>query len=797
MKKLPLALTISASLLISACGDEGELVGTPTTPNYEPYIQQSLAQPTKLAFTLQGSNADVPFPTFALMNQTDGTLELPTGGDDSLSNPIAAMGQMDGWSTTSPISVKFGAPLTLSPDPSSVTIIKLTEGLTSASPAPESVLTYGTDFVLSTTGNSLVIALLKALEPSSEYIIAVNDKLLDINGEAVGTSQGYAALKSSSKTYTEGTLASAQKVVQGTEQLIAAGTSNTVNTTNIVYSTWFSTQSVGQTLFATKSMIAATLLPEYSPSDIWKGVANPNNVAIDSLGQMTFGVPEDYAQALASDSNFISYINTEDARNKLIGVYANAGTVTVTKGSVKLPYYLETDANWNSQPFESGSPSLAVINSIISDDDEKANFVAQLVAKGIDPSAFESDPSSQLPKLMGTTFTKLDGSRYDEERIITRYAPVPAVKSLPDVNFLLFTPTSGSISGLVIYQHGITSAKENAYAFAKNFTDAGLALIAIDAPIHGERSLDAQRSANVSVLAYMNLSVLPVARDNIRQSMLDLMTLRYAISANQAAGALASTPLATLPNTTTTQPSFLGHSLGGVLGVPAVAQANAKMGNTADSMFGFSRAAFVNSGGQIANLLFGSGFYGPYITHNIALQGSTGYGSYASANCSGISEAQCLTDFESTSSSNLPALLAENLQFIYATQTVVDTADPYTNADTLIAEGTPVYMAQVKDDGTVPNNVLSAKYVTSSPMAGTEPLATKFSLEVFDSAKGSGSSTSPFVRFRDIGKHSTFISVQDTNNLSDLAYHAEMQSEVVSFLATGSSAISDANSVLE
>ncbi|MGR5488922.1 lipase, partial [Vibrio alfacsensis] len=87
-------------------------------------------------------------------NQTDGTLELPTGGDDSLSNPIAAMGQMDGWSTTSPISVKFGAPLTLSPDPSSVTIIKLTEGLTSASPAPESVLTYGTDYVLSTSGNS-------------------------------------------------------------------------------------------------------------------------------------------------------------------------------------------------------------------------------------------------------------------------------------------------------------------------------------------------------------------------------------------------------------------------------------------------------------------------------------------------------------------------------------------------------------------------------------------------------------------------------------------------------------------
>lgn len=165
MKKLPLALIISASLLLSACGDESELVGTPTTPNYESYIQQSLVQPTKLVFTLQGSNADVPFPTFALMNQTDGTLELPTGGDESLTNPIAAMGQMDGWSTTSPISIKFAAPLTSSPDPSSVTLIKLTESLTSASPAPETVLTYGTDYVVSTSGNNLVIALLKALDP--------------------------------------------------------------------------------------------------------------------------------------------------------------------------------------------------------------------------------------------------------------------------------------------------------------------------------------------------------------------------------------------------------------------------------------------------------------------------------------------------------------------------------------------------------------------------------------------------------------------------------------------------------
>ncbi|MCZ8499796.1 hypothetical protein O9929_25640 [Vibrio lentus] len=32
---------------------------------------------------------------------------LPTGGDDSLTNPIAAMNTMDGWSTSMPIIMDF------------------------------------------------------------------------------------------------------------------------------------------------------------------------------------------------------------------------------------------------------------------------------------------------------------------------------------------------------------------------------------------------------------------------------------------------------------------------------------------------------------------------------------------------------------------------------------------------------------------------------------------------------------------------------------------------------------------
>ncbi|MGR5349421.1 VolA/Pla-1 family phospholipase [Vibrio mediterranei] len=811
MKKIYLATVISSALLLSACGGEVEQSGDATLPVFESYISESLAQPTKLQFTLQGINATVPVPNNLLFNSVDATLEIPTGGDDALSNPLAAMGQMDGWSTTSQLVVPFGAALTSSPAPNAVTLIKLSDKMT-GNPLPEKLLTYGVDYVTATQGNNLIVVPLADFDPASEYIIAVTDSLLDETDQKVGMSQSYATLKSKSRIYESGDLASAQSLTHGIEQLVQAGTAGAVNPNSIVYSAWFTTQSVGATLYATKAMYAQTQDPAYSYNGIWQGTANPNNVDLSQVGHMNFGVTQDYALAVAEDSNFTKYFVTEEQRDQLIGLYnfEQPGTVNVTKGSIKLPYYLDTGENWNTQPFESGSTSLAIINHIIQDEAEKSNFVTQLVSKGIDPTKFETDPASVLPDMMGHTFTKLDGSRYDEERIVTQYAPVPAVKSLQDVNFLLFTPSAGAINGIVIYQHGITSAKENTYLFANNMVNAGLALIAIDAPIHGDRSLDEQRSANADILAYMNLAVLPVARDNIRQSMLDLIGLRLALTTNQLALTFAGTPLENLASTITNPPGFLGHSLGGVLGVPAVTQANAPVSDTADVLFKFKNAAFINAGGQAANLLFGSGAYGPLISHNIAQSAGIGYDQFATvANCgepdSDDYEKNCLLAFEAQNiPENYQNILGTNLQFIYAAQTVLDTADPYTHATTLKALGTPVYMAQVLNDDTVPNNVPGSpdgisgtRYVTQSLFAGTEPLAAKLGLTLVDSSYAGAGESNPFVRFNSVAQHSTFVAVQDTTTMSDLPHHAEMQSEVASFFATGTSSISNASNVLE
>ncbi|MFA0070384.1 lipase, partial [Vibrio breoganii] len=109
----------------------------------------------------------------------------------------------------------------------------------------------------------------------------------------------------------------------------------------------------------------------------------------------------------------------------------------------------------------------------------------------------------------------------------------------------------------------------------------------------------------------------------------------------------------------------------------------------------------------------------------------------------------CYETFEgSATTAQLATMTAAFQQFAYAAQTVLDTIDPYTNADYLLDATTPmpIYMGQVQGDKTVPNTVASA------PFAGTTPLATKLKLTVVDSSSATPSSagTKEFVKFNNV-----------------------------------------------
>ncbi|MDH6017745.1 VolA/Pla-1 family phospholipase [Vibrio splendidus] len=795
MKKLFNVSLLASAMFLAGCGDDSSSSGASTAIQYEQYIQDSLAQATSIKFQLTGADIAVPLPSFALMDATDGTLGLPTGGDDSLTNPIAAMNTMDGWSTSMPIIMNFeGTGLADGFATGGVYLLKLSGSLTSdTAPSVAGVLTLGTDFnVLSSAStDTFTIVFNESLDASSEYVLALSNELTDVNGDPVGMSASYAALKSSAVTYTEGSLAQAQKVTQGVETIFAGANAAgkvSLDSKDIIYSTWFTTESVGSSLFATKAA-TATGLASANLNGVWKGSANPNSVDLTTAYAMQFVSTETFKTALTNDVDFDKYIGGGDAatiakaKGAIELMYGATDNVDVSQGFVQLPYYLETSATeWNAQPFESGMPSLAKVSNALSNSAEQANMAAQLVAAGIDTSILATSQTEQL-KLIGLNLTLADGSPLDIERVLTKYSPVPQVKSLEAVEFLLFTPNGSDPANVVIYQHGITSAKENAYAFAYNLARAGTAVLAIDLPLHGTRSLDDTRSANADVLAYLNLANLPVARDNVRQSALDVMGLRAALAVSSQATLLGASPLKGFDLTKGSQVKFLGHSLGGIVGTTAVAASNRTLGSVAaNSLYSFSAAAIENSGGQISNLLLGSTEFGPQVKHSVALSASTEYAGFATANCGSLSNKQCYQTFEANATAAQKATMtAAFQQFAYAAQTVLDTVDPFTNAAYLVASGSPVlpiYMGQVQGDDTVPNTVANA------PFAGTTPLATKLGLTVVDSSNTTPDGAKDFVKFSDVAAHSTFVLPQDTTTPTplDAGHHASMQTQAVDFL---------------
>ncbi|WP_154174099.1 VolA/Pla-1 family phospholipase [Vibrio metoecus] len=783
MKQIIKISLLCSALWLVGCGDETTSSGDSTTVEYESYIQQALKRDTTIKFALSGSNANVPLPSFALMNASDGTLEIPPGSNTSGSNPLVAMGQVDGWPITMPLFLDFkGAGLADGVISSGIYLYELTDSMT-GSPTIKTLLTNGVDYtaISSAASDKILIVPTKALNASSEYILAVTSDVSDANGNPVGTSSSYAALKSKKKIYAEGDIATLQKVTQGVEKIFQL---SGVDDTQIVYSTWFSTQSVSNTLFATRGATASAFASGSNQLEtIWK----QTGIGLDTAYTMQLGTPVDFVTALTNDTNFSTYIGA-DKKAAVITAFNAAPTasVDVTKGTVRLPYYLETGSNWNTQPFESAMPSLAKIKAALADSNEQFAIGSQLLAAGIDTSKLATDASEQL-KLIGLTLTKSDGTPLDPDRYITRYSPVPKVKSVQDVPFLLFTPHGSTPTNIVIYQHGVTSAKENAYAFAKNLTAVGLAVIAIDLPLHGERSLDSTRSANSDPLAYINLTYLAVARDNLRQSILDVLGLRAALTVSQQL--FTGTPLSSINVGTGSKVRMLGHSLGGIVGTSAVAESNKTLGSAAaNALYSFSGAAIQNSGGQISNLLLGSDFFGPQIKHNVALSASTQYKGFADAQCASLDDSACYTLFTNLATQEQLAQVTSGFQlFSYAAQTLLDTIDPYSVVSTKLSSGaltTALYFSEVDGDSVVPNSVSNpgGQLVYLSPQfAGTEPLATLLSLNSVNAAQTTPYATNSFVQFSSTAKHSTFVAPQDAG-YADLAHHTEMQTETADFL---------------
>lgn len=812
MNKHLLALVIASTLGLTACGDDATVSGDPTL---DPTIGESLKAETKIKFDLisDPANPIIVTPTFLAMDTVDGTIK--TDGDvgtqgylTDISDPSVALGKTDGWSTNQPILIEFmGNDLDPATAQAGFYLLETADPTSAdyANTAPTPLTAANGDFMVTASGTTLTIIPLKPFKPASQYQFAITADLKDAKGNPVGMSNTYAVLKSTTPT-PDMALEPAQQIAHLSEATFAAVG---VDKDTIIFTNWFTTASVGDVMYAAKA--ASALALSEGAENVWTGTAISDDVSASDLAKMF-------------NMTFEPSSKTTTA----------AGNLVYT-GTVSLPYYLETNpATFASTPWQSGMPSLAKIKHVLANgsDADKATVMPQLTALGITTDDLENvatDPAIQLrilPRLTGQTITLSDGSPLDEERLITRYSPVPKLKSVQDVEYTVILPSPANnptcqqaeANSVTIFQHGITSSKEILASSALPDTIIGNncnAIFAIDLPLHGTRGIETPTgtiNASSDPSIYLNLSYLPVGRDNLRQSITDQVNLRVAIgrlffNISEGNGA-AMGPLGWLNPASGVD--FVGHSLGAMTGVDLGYVANRSMGDQqADAVFfNINKLALANPGAGIPYLLLGSGNFGNFVKGNLLAASSDEFkqscdNPMAYPICYGLYEKGLIESGTEESLAKLAMTYSLFSQFAYAAQTILDTVDPLNHAP-LISDTTPVYLSMTQGDTTIPNalpvpgtpgSVVEGTTILQpySPFAGTVNLVSETQLGLTPTTSSlSGDSPLKAAAFFTVGGHSSFMA--ETFLAPGKPATAEMQGQAASLINGNGTSLTVTNS---
>ena len=799
-KKLIYAAVVSA--LLAGCGGSDDNKGD--TSSYLDYL-------------LTGSNAVRPSALAA--RASDGTLKFSTETAD-LSNPVSAMSTLDGWSTTQAIQIvpvtssgiQVQAPTAAEFSASVAPLYLLELAFDSAALRPngvKKVLTYGVDFVVAASAGKLNLVPLKPLNPSSYYMIVATDSLKDSTGSPVRAGSDYSNYKNNAGSNAQEQTINGLIALQ--EGLFKAATG--IATDHVIFSDWFGTQSGADVLVAVKGAAASVVLQGLDAAKVWKQ---------DALGNTS--LPGTYTLVVTGNDDFLTQLDNEqflpqEQKDAIAAAVAASPTLTgiagmtkVYTGMVKLPYFLSSPAtagSWSkakTQSWHGAIPSLyAIANALKASDSE---VIAGLVGAGVDPALLAelmADPTRQsellaeASKLVGVTLTS-GGKPLDAEQNIGRFNPLPALEEVQSVPMRIFAAAPlANITDVIIYQHGVTSVKENAYALALGQIGAGItasknvAVVVIDHPLHGERGFALSGSMDTVTTSdnptpYLNLSYLTVARDNLKQSVADLLGLRMAVGLANSQNAIGSAG--------NLKVHFLGHSLGAIAGANLLAVANQPIGNpTADALFKFDTGGLAMPGGGIAPLLLNSPTFGPTIKMGVLTGGSAelkaAFTAYA-PNCQTAVPTCFVNEFLPSLGATTQATAASTLQsYSFAAQSVLDSADPINLASGIKADF-PLFATEIVGDGAlslsdqvIPNSIASA------PLGGTEPL---FKLLALQPLTATGAANHHAARFVAGGHSSLLAPDENFDPTGDVT--TEMQTQFGSFFMSGGTAVQVTDSSL-
>lgn len=622
------------------------------------------------AFTVMDvSGGNIPYPNDLLFaGSTDGTLNIPIAQGASDAVVKEALNRLDGFSTTSPITIGTTAPVE---NASLAHHVRLFKALGAASPQTNQIpavlaiaqeLEFGVDFAAFATGDRIAIVPYRPLEPDTTYVVALTRGIANADGQP---------LESDAATL----------MINGTQPLYDF----TTQTPLVAHPSAQSLEALRQL----NQMRNAALMTQegITCNADTRGVSCPDvliswNFTTQSIGRV--------AKAFAAhnpDGN-ITVVSSGLSTSILNPLFGKADIYAGTLSG--LPYYLGVQS--------SEDPMAPLLRS------------------------FEFNATSVLP----------------QQRSIRT---IPVLMSVPNAASGVTMPASGW--PVAIFQHGITQDRTNLLAIADALAAAGYAGIAIDLPLHGvtdaaspfktpiERTfdldLDQDGAIDGSGAYYMNLANLSVARDNVRQSTSDLITLYNALDTLEGASIDHE------------RVAFIGHSLGTIASFGFL-----------DSNLTLESVTLAMPGGGIAQLLSHSPAFGQEIRDALA-------------------------------SAGIEPDSAAYESFLLAAQTVLDDADPLNYAASVAPKHTIFALEAVGDgspqsgDQTIPNNV-----IPQAPLSGTDPLLHLLQMRDINasSAPLTAVETNTKSRFT-VGGHASLLDPAES-----LEATMEMQSQTASFIGS-------------
>ncbi len=781
-----LSVAIASTLGLSACDSE-------TVKDVKNDIAENgpvVVQPARVVFDPAKGIEGLSVPNDLVFQGTqDGTLEIPVADPTDSSDPFVAASALDGWSTSQPfvLSIDFPEGRSLDGDsvfnPDSVRIFETTMGGDVSDADCATVerglackvvreLVYTQDFITQASGNDVAIIPLKPLSGKTTYVIALTSSLQDNLGEPIMGSSTYELMRQDIKTHPLGDASqlALQGVINSYEKAVVSGG---VESDSIIYTMAMTTQSTTDVLYTLKSLMANNLQQGIVPS-----------ISVSDTGLSV-------ADALAGQIPAQS-----------VPLYSAANLFS---GSITLPYYSGVPTATNP---------LAPVNTWWNGLCDSGAMLAGLAASN--PAAIPPEAVSEtdgmcmaISQASGLPAPGLRDLGIDQERNLTRYNPVPKQMTMMPIDVQMTTPdlawanpvrASMNMEPLtqpengwpvVILQHGITSYKEVMLAVTGMLSINGFATVAIDHPLHGSRGFDLTgdgvdeiNASTVSSLHYVNLASMLSMRDNTRQSAIDIVGLRLGL--NFLGGVDGNgDPI----KVNSQEVHFLGHSLGAIYGINALALANTPLAPQVDPLFKIDTNVLAMPGLMLPNFGIESPAFELLVKSNLAYGASAEFKAYVDANYpTGYSQEQLNALYEGFYASLTPAQQGELegafAQFTFIAQTVTDAGDPINYVNALAATETPTLLFEVVGNGAdnLPDQVVT-NTAPSTPLGGTEPLISLLGLPgVSETTQGSGA-----VRFA-YGHHGSILDPRPNDASPDAEKSArvtqEMQTQMAGFYAT-------------